>query len=638
MASPDVVNLMHLAGFAVGVALYGMLLMMCLQRIESTRGKAAYALPLGVALLGLCWNGIAFVAYALQDVGASSPGPWPMAIAFSALGYLPGAVVQSAARPHTRARGARTVTAIAYGISTFAAVLQLIAAARGEAQSSAGLLVLTIGYASVLVLLLLRARASAAPSWNMMGIVALAVFSVSALHLSQREPAHAAWWSELLGHHASLALVIAILLHDYRFAFADIFLRRALALVAVVTLALTLHLTVGAQSRPGDESLTTTLRHVALLVTTALLYPRLRRVTDYVVDRLILGRADFAQLRAQLAEELATSTTEVASLNASSTVLARALGGATVGWTALERDDARDGTTTLSLGTSSTRVRTADGRDYVFDVAKLSGGRRLLSDDLTLLDWVVISTARRVDAIRLARERVAHVDREREILQLATEAELRALRAQLNPHFLFNALNTIGALIERTPDRALATLYRLTSMLRTVLRGTSNASTTLGDELQLVEAYLAIERERFEERLTVRIDVADELRLLPVPALVLQPLVENAIKHGIAPHLRGGSVMITARWATARADALGRLPGTALLELEVRNTGALLRTDWPQRRLTDAVGIRNIEQRLARHFGGSASVHLGRGADGDTVATIVLPVDVNWSGATVSAA
>ena len=96
--------------------------------------------------------------------------------------------------------------------------------------------------------------------------------------------------------------------------------------------------------------------------------------------------------------------------------------------------------------------------------------------------------------------------------------------------------------------------------------------------------------------------------------------------------------MITARRLTARADALGRLPSTALLELEVRNTGALLQTDWSQRRLTDAVGIRNIEQRLARHFGESASVHLGRDADGDTVATVVLPVDVNWSIAAVSAA
>ena len=130
MASLDVVNLMHLAGFAVGVALYGMLLMMCLQRIESTRGKAAQALPLSVALLGLCWNGIALVAYALQDVGASSPGPWPMAVAFSALGFLPWAVVQSAARPDVPARGARAATTIAFGISTAAASLQLLAAAR----------------------------------------------------------------------------------------------------------------------------------------------------------------------------------------------------------------------------------------------------------------------------------------------------------------------------------------------------------------------------------------------------------------------------------------------------------------------------------------------------------------------------
>ena len=91
--------------------------------------------------------------------------------------------------------------------------------------------------------------------------------------------------------------------------------------------------------------------------------------------------------------------------------------------------------------------------------------------------------------------------------QLATEAELRALRAQLNPHFLFNALNTLGHLMQAAPDRALTTLYQLTGLLRAVLRRTNGQFVALREELEIVESYLAIEHERFQERLTISIDV-----------------------------------------------------------------------------------------------------------------------------------
>ena len=111
--------------------------------------------------------------------------------------------------------------------------------------------------------------------------------------------------------------------------------------------------------------------------------------------------------------------------------------------------------------------------------------------------------ARRIDAIRLTLERYETQLREEEMQKLAAEAELKALRAQINPHFLFNALTTIGYLIESAPPRAVHTLMRLTHLLRGVLRP-DGEFTTLGREIELVEHYLDIERERFEERLRVR--------------------------------------------------------------------------------------------------------------------------------------
>ena len=109
--------------------------------------------------------------------------------------------------------------------------------------------------------------------------------------------------------------------------------------------------------------------------------------------------------------------------------------------------------------------------------------------------------ARRIDALRLTEERYERRLHEQEMATLATEAELRALRAQVNPHFLFNTLTTIGYLIQHAPPRALATLMRLTTLLRGVLRSDGEL-TTLGRERELIACYLDIERERFEERLT----------------------------------------------------------------------------------------------------------------------------------------
>ena len=158
-------------------------------------------------------------------------------------------------------------------------------------------------------------------------------------------------------------------------------------------------------------------------------------------------------------------------------------------------------------GRSTIAIPTAEDPRLVLTIAGLRGGRRLLSDDTMMLERVALLAGRRIDALRLSDERYERMLREREISALATEAELRALRAQINPHFLFNALTTLGYLIQSAPPRALDTLMRLTTLLRSVLRS-EGEFTTLGHEQELIECYLQIERERFEERLDARIDVA----------------------------------------------------------------------------------------------------------------------------------
>jgi LytS/YehU family sensor histidine kinase len=269
--------------------------------------------------------------------------------------------------------------------------------------------------------------------------------------------------------------------------------------------------------------------------------------------------------------------------------------------------------------TSQARVPTTDLPGYTVRVGDLTGGRRLLSDDLALVTSVLDAAARRIDQIRLTHERYDVQLREEEMLKLTAEAELKALRAQVNPHFLFNALTTIGYLIESAPPRALNTLMQLTALLRGVLRS-EGEFTTLGRELELVEHYLEIERERFEERLRVRIDVPQALRGLRIPTLVLQPLVENAIKHGVAPSTTGGDVEVIARVKRGSGD-----PRPLFLQLSVRNTGA----PFPgagERAPGERVGVENVRRRLAVHYGHDAQLTLATEPAGQTIAEIVIPL------------
>jgi LytS/YehU family sensor histidine kinase len=256
---------------------------------------------------------------------------------------------------------------------------------------------------------------------------------------------------------------------------------------------------------------------------------------------------------------------------------------------------------------------------YAIEVAELTGGRRLLSDDHAALAAIAARLGHRIDAIRLTHERYERQLREQEIGKLATEAELRALRAQINPHFLFNALTTIGYLIQTSPGRALETLLRLTSLLRAVLRSETEF-TTLGREIDLVESYLDIERARFEDRLRVRLDVPAPLKSLRVPPLLLQPLVENAVKHGIAPERRGGEVVVTGRLERDDHDGLA-------LVLTVHDSGAGASPESLKRGRDAGVGLTNIERRLTCYYGQAATLSIVSAPGAGTTVEIHMPAE-----------
>lgn len=613
-------HLLNLVGLATGLALYAMLLAMVL--IGHHAPESTDPLPLATAILGVLWNLCSLSVYVLPRVGLDAAVAPMAALGFVALGFLPAVVVHSVVRGERGARPRRIsvgLPALAYAASASAAVLQVLELwALRPVPSAMAMRLLTWSFIGLMVPLALVTRRQPGAR-RALWAASLAAFAVSAFHLSQFQEVGNAWPVELAGHHASIPLAVAILYQDFPFALADIFLKRALLLIGLVAAAF-MGLTL------GGVTLDTPPTRLGLLamcsVLTALAYPAFRRGASWFVDRILLARPDYRLLEASMARRLQGRDSINEVLDEVRASVARALSASASDCSPLAESSSMAVEPLVDAQTPPLvrlLVPTSEPPSYVMTF-RLTGGRRILSDDSAALSAIAVLAARRIDGIRLTLERYDRALREQEVVTLATEAELRALRAQLNPHFLFNALTTIGHLIQTAPDRALGTLMRLTTLLRAVLRS-EGQYTTLGRELDLVETYLEIERARFEDRLRVTVDVAADVRDIRVPSLVLQPIVENAVKHGIAPRRAGGELIIS-------ASIDGPLDGgKEQLLLRVADTGDGVGADALARGRQHGVGLNNVERRLACCYGTAATLSIVSTPGRGTIAELRMPVD-----------
>lgn len=222
---------------------------------------------------------------------------------------------------------------------------------------------------------------------------------------------------------------------------------------------------------------------------------------------------------------------------------------------------------------------------------------------LLLLGWSTVF-------LLLAASREMQATRE-QLLQaraMAQEAHLGALRAKLNPHFLFNSLNSVIGLVDEDPARAKRMMRDVGALLRRGLRSQGTDLTTLREELAFLEQYLRCEQVRFGERLAVAVDVPEALRSRALPSLILQPLVENAIKHGVG-HGERLAIRIAGREEGGR------------VRLEVRNTGSLTPRADARSRPDGGDGLALVRDRLRVRYGPSAELTL-REEDGWVVASI----------------
>jgi len=225
----------------------------------------------------------------------------------------------------------------------------------------------------------------------------------------------------------------------------------------------------------------------------------------------------------------------------------------------------------------------------------------------TIVTLVVVSTLERLSAARAEAEAAQ---------RQAAENQLRLLQSQLEPHMLFNTLANLRVLIGLDPQRAQAMLDHLIHFLRTTLNASRQATQPLAAEFAHLDDYLALMAIRMGPRLVVQLQLPDGLAALPVPPLLLQPLVENAIKHGLEPKVEGGRIEITAQ---REGD---------VLRLSVRDTGVGLAGAATATAGT-AFGLEQVRSRLATLYGTRAALSLqpADGAEGGTLALLTLPLD-----------
>ncbi len=671
----------HVSGYVIGITLYSILLGLVFQsrRTSSQRAKGDLGkssprwLALWTGILGFVWNVGALLAFLLPHIQLTSPLPTLSAVSVTALGFLPAVVILAMADTQSMgisALGRRIISGVGFLLSGWAGLWHVSGVwfERPENHGETAFEMMVWGFLLLLGgLLTIRIWAK---GWDHMGrIVVLTGVAIAALPFSQHQTGDYSWGMELVGHHSNLLLALVILYHDYRFAFCDLFLKRALSFFVLALVTLGVLVTVGIpmlKTEPNNDmaQISRLAVFLTLWVVTALSYPYLQRGVTWLVDTVVLRRPDYEQLRQTLAVAINKQEDPQNILTTATSLLQPALLATRISWTedpqdtrpAFESQEARkEWSLTHDAPAAMNRVDhtnnaftqyhepstmlyqtieseylvpipTVDGPYFTLVIDQSLYGRRLLSDDLMLLETVGHLVARRIDSVRSAHERCAITIREQEMKKLTIEAELRALRAQLNPHFLFNALTTIGYLIQTTPTQALETLLRLTELLRAVLKRLEGEFSTLGQEVDLVQSYLMIEQARFERRLVYHIDVPANLRDYSVPVLLLQPLVENAVKHGIQPSSKGGVIKISAELKTKKPNSQDAPPIVNSLQLTINDTGSGSMPITLDRVCGTGVGLSNIRKRLHLHYGTVASCEIYQTIEHGTMVQIELPI------------
>lgn len=595
--------LIHMVGHGAGVLAFGGFLVL-LRRSP----KAGGLLPAAAAALALCWNAASLATLLVDPGGArlEAVGSFSMAV----LSMLPCTLLHLAlGGEHAWLRRA------GYALSTCAALLHALdAVGLSISGPDTGTAIISYGFSGLAivsaVVLARQGSRDRRTGMRVLAAMALLVFSVSFFHF-RHEHSAVAWIHELLAHHAVIPLALIVLLQDYRFLLLDVFIRLAGAGTLAASLAgILLWAADWLGILPADRvTAFGAAAFLGLTATAILVYPLvLSRATAWLENRLFRRRDQEEATRSIHALDAGS---EAAFLERSCMVIADF--AAASHWELLDsqagldltRSEAAPGPIFDSLRPATrlwaeavVPIRDGAGSTRALLLGHRDGALRYLSADLADFDNLATEVAATLERIRMEEQR-----------SLLRDAEMAALRAQINPHFLFNSLNALNAILPSRADEARRTLLNLAEIFRYSLADKSQF-VPLDEEIAIVRAYLEIEELRMGARLSTSIRIDPLVRGQMVPALCVQPLVENAVKHGISPRTEGGRVQVTARH-----------DGTAL-RIEVIDDGGGFD---PAAVASGGHGLRSVERRLRLCFGRDMNFDIDS-SPGDTRVRLSLPL------------
>ena len=594
-------TLINALGHLGGITAFGAFLLL-LRRSVRTGSRAETGLPAAAAGLAVCWNaGSLAVLFSSPGSGASQI---LASLSFAVLSLLPCVLLHLALGTEYR-----WLRHGGYAVGGVASLSHLSGAFDFPmASHEVGVRLITYGFGALAVVaavLLSRGRADhRAAGMRAFAAISLFLLAASFVHFGA-EHGPGSWAHELLFHHAGIPLALFVLLQDYRFLLLDVFIRLLGAFLLAALFAAAL-LVLGGQLglfEPRETGALSVAVFLILASVAIVAYPLVRDRLRVWVQGALFRRGNVEDVVGSLRSLQPDDENEL--LNEASKRIARFVSAKR--WRLLDEKGSAYGTKVEILSTrafdrtTNDRYRWAEvvvpfrfARDETRTLllGPRQGGRRYLSEDLADLDLLAAEVAGQVERLRQERQH-----------RLLAEAELETLRAQINPHFLFNALNALYGVIPRAAANARETLLNLADIFRYALGG-KRQFVSLEEELRIVEAYLQIERLRLGDRLSTRIELDDDARPLQVPALSIQPLVENAVKHGVSAKPEGGEVRVHASLAKGH------------LSVEVTDDGAGF-DPWA----VDSAGngLANVRRRLHLCYGDQADFAIDSSARGTRV-------------------
>lgn len=589
--------LLNFLGHAVGVTAFGTFLALLVR--HPSRGTAVPALAAGLAM---CWNLGSAVSLLIE---AGSPLQSVVATgSLAVLSLLPCTLL------HLALEGDHVwLDRVGFAIAACAAAVHVSnALGLPLASPEEGISLIRYGFSATAmagaVLMARESKPRRGAGMRFLAAMALFLLAASFVHFGGGQET-GAWLHELVFHHAGIPLALFVILQDYRFLLLDVFLRLAIAgLLAAAFAGVLLWLSSGLELVVINEA--STLRLAVFVIVSGcifLSYPSILRALRNWLGNRLFPRKD---MRAAVAEVRALGANgEDGFAERAARIVARFFSAER--WKLLDdgsepRVEQPEAALALpfdslepaerSWAEATVPLRQADGKRLLLVLGSRRGGARYLSLDLSDLDRLASEIARRSEDLRRQEQ-----DR------LMREAELSALRAQINPHFLFNALNALNALLPDSAEDARRTVLNLADIFRYSIGG-KRQLVPLDEELEIVQAYLEIERLRFGHRLRTRVVADEEVRNEMVPALSVQPLVENAVKHGTSHLAGGGEVDVLARRTSAG------------FQVDVIDNGAGFDASAERR---PGHGLQSVERRLHLCFGGDAELFVKSGPSGSRV-------------------